>query len=143
MDNVSKRQAGFTPNSFATELKKFDPQIKTFFKGRQRRELEGLRRGLEASRRAQEASVTTPTGQALAGGLTGWAAFSDLGATLGLGGTAGGLGRLYESAPVRNALLKLTGTPKGSTAFEQALREANEALISGAQAMRSEASDTE
>lgn len=136
--DLSKRANGMTPNSFATELGKYNPQINAFFKGRDRRALEGLRRGLDATRRAQDASITTPTGQSLIGGLTGFAAFTDLGATLGLGGTAGGLARLYESAPVRNALLRLAGTRQGSTAFERALREANVALTSSAQAMKSE-----
>jgi hypothetical protein len=143
VSDLSSRQSGLTPNSFASQLKKYDPQIKVFFKGKERKQLEGLRRALEATRRAQDAAVTTPTGQSLAGGLTAYSAFTDLGATLGIGGTAGGLARLYESAPVRNALLKLSGAPKGSTAFEQALREVNESLLVAAQAMRSELQDRE
>jgi len=141
-DDLSKRQAGVTPNSFSSELKKYSTQIDTFFKGQDKKAMKGLSLALEATRRAQDSSLTTPTGQSLIGGLTGWAAFTDLGATLGLGGTAGGLARLYESAPVRSALLKLAGTKKGSTAFEQALREATESLSIAAQAMRSEVSDT-
>ena len=141
VSDLSGRQSGVTPNSFSSELKKYSPQIKTFFKGRDKKQLEGLGKALEATRRAQDAAISTPTGQSLTGGLAAYSAFTDLGATVGIGGTAGGLARLYESAPVRNALLKLSGTQKGSTAFETALREVNESLMIASQAMRSEIQD--
>jgi hypothetical protein len=141
VDDLGRRANGLTPNSFASELKKYGPQIGTFFKGKDKKQLEGLRRALEATRRAQEAAVTTPTGQQLLGAGTLAAAATDLGATIGLGGTAGGLARIYESAPVRNALLKLAGTPKGSSAFEQSLRELNEVLIPLTQTAQSEVPD--
>ena len=96
---------------------------------------------LDATRRAQEAAVTTPTGQQLLGAGTLAAAATDLGATAGLGGTVGGFARIYESAPVRNALLRLDSIPKGSTRFEQALSEAVSAISSAAQTARSEASE--
>ena len=134
--DLSKRQHGFTPNSFATELKKYGPQLKTFFKGTERRQLEGLRRVLDATRRAQEAAATTTTGQQLMAPLYGYALFTDLGATLGASGLIGGLSRLYESAPVRNALLRLGSMPKGSSAFEKALSEAQKVLNAAAQNLR-------
>lgn len=45
-----------------------------------------------------------------------------LGLGLGLGLGAGALANGYESAPVRDALIRLAGTPEGSTGFEQALK---------------------
>ena len=71
-----------TPNAFATEMKKFQPQINTFFKGEERKQLEGLQRLLDATRRAQDAAVTTPTGQQVLGAGTLAAAATDLGATV-------------------------------------------------------------
>ena len=138
VDSLSKRQAGITPNSFASELKKYDQQINQFFKGSERKQLQGLRLALEATRRAQDAAITTPTGQQLLGAGTAAAAVTDLGATILAGGTVGGIARLYESAPVRNALLKLASVPKGSTQFEKALLEVQTALSASAQSARDE-----
>ena len=138
VNDISRRASGFTPNSFASELKKYSPQINTFFKGEEKKQLEGLRRVLESTRRAQDAAISTPTGQQLSGGVTLAAAATDLGLTALIGGTTGGIARLYESAPVRNALLRLASVPKGSTKYEQALSEATSVLSSTAQAIRSE-----
>lgn len=136
--DLGKRQAGFSPTAFSGELKKYPHQVKIFFKGRDKAQLEGLRRILDTTKRAQEAGVSTPTGQQLIGGLTVGAAATDLGLTTLIGGTAGGAARLYESVPVRNALLKLAGTPKGSTAYEKALADARYVLNFAAQTMKSE-----
>ena len=141
VESVSKRAGGITPNSFATELKKYQPQINAFFKGEERKQLNGLQKALESTRRAQDASITTPTGQQLIGAGTLAAAATDLGLTTLIGGTTGGIARLYESAPVRNALLRLSAAPKGSTQFEKALLEFQTILSSSAQALRNEGLD--
>ena len=138
IDNISKRGAGITPNAFEAELKKFAPQVGTFFKGEEKKQLMGLAKALGATRRAQDAAIATPTGQQLIGAGTLAAAATDLGATILTGGTVGGIARLYESAPVRNALLALASVPKGSTAFEQALRNVQIAVNAAAQSERSE-----
>lgn len=138
VNNVSKRVGGITPNSFSTELKKFGPQVNTFFKGEERKALNGLQKALDATRRAQDAAISTPTGQQLIGAGTLAAAATDLGATILIGGTTGGIARLYESAPVRNALLRLSSAPKGSTQFEKALLEFQTILNSAAQASQNE-----
>jgi hypothetical protein len=143
VDNVSKRAGGMTPNAFATEMKKFQPQINTFFKGQERKQLEGLQKLLDATRRAQDAAVTTPTGQQVLGAGTLAAAATDLGATVLSGGTVGGIARLYESAPVRDSLLRLASVPKGSTQFEKALLDAQTALNAIAQSERSRQSGQE
>lgn len=137
-DNASSRAGGLTPNTFQTELNKIAKNTDEFFKGKDKRQLEGFKRLLSSTRRAQDAAVETPTGQQLIPIATGAAAVTDLGATLGLGGTAGGLARLYESAPVRNALLKLGSVPPGSDKYLKALAEAQTALSSAAQAGRRE-----
>lgn len=141
-DKLGGRSSGVTPNSFASELKKYDKEISIFFKGEERAQLEGLRRVLESTRRAQDAAVTTPTGQQLIGGLSIAGLYVDPLASLGLSMTIGGLSRLYESAPVRNALLRLASVPKGSTQYEKALAEAATALSVAAQTARSSESDS-
>lgn len=128
VDNISKRQAGFTPNSFSSELKKYGNQVDIFFKGKEKQQLKGLSRVLEATRRAQDAAVTTPTGQQLVGGLSVTGLYLDPVASLGAAGTVGGLARLYESAPVRNALLKLGSTRKGADTYGPTLLAAQIAL---------------
>lgn len=140
-ENASKRAGGVSPNSFSSELNKITKNTNVFFRGDQKKQLEGFKRLLESTRRAQDAAIETPTGQQMIGAGAGFAAFTDLGATLGLGGTAGGLARLYESAPVRNALLRLSSVPKSSDRYQQALSEAQSALTSSAQAIRAESEE--
>lgn len=128
VNDISKRQSGFSPNSFASELKKYGSQVDVFFKGNEKKQLEGLRRVLDATRRAQDAAVTTPTGQQLIGGLSVTGLYLDPAAALGTAGTLGGLARLYESAPVRSALLKLGSSPSRSDIYGPALLAAQIAL---------------
>jgi hypothetical protein len=137
VDTLNRRVAGLTPNSFATEMKKRGLSTNEFFRGEERKQLDGLLEVLNSTRRAQEAGVTTPTGQtllvpgAIVGVTSATGAITVLSA-LGLGV----LGRVYESAPVRNALVRLANTPKGSTAFEQSLQEAIQAITVASQAAR-------
>lgn len=140
VDTLSRRAAGITPNTFVSEMKKRGLSTDEFFRGEKRQQLDGLLDVLDATRRAQDAGITTPTGQSLlvpgslgfvaGGGVAGGAL--TIAATLGIGV----LGRVYESAPVRNALIRLANTPRGSTAFEKSLREATEAIAKSSQAVR-------
>lgn len=138
IDNLSKRQAGITPNTFASEMGKYGLQTGTFFKGEEKEALNGLLKVLNATRRAQDAAVLTETGQQLLGAGTLASAATNLPMTLGTAVTVGGLARIYESPPVRNALLRMNSIPKGSTQFEKALSEAMAALSSAGQASREE-----
>lgn len=136
--DLGRRANGATPTAFANEAKKYRPQINTFFKGKERAELEGLLRVLDATRRAQEANITTPTGQTLLGAGTAGAAVIDLGATLGTLGSLGAAARIYESPQVRNALLRLAAAPKGSRKYDQALEIAQTLLTDAVQVARSQ-----
>lgn len=136
--NLSRRSNGITPNSFASELKKFQPQINAFFKGDERKQLEGLSIALDATRRAQDAGVTTPTGQSLWGAFFGGGTVAKPELAIPAMVGAGGAGRLYESAPVRNALLKLASVPKGSTEFDKALTAVFESVTVAAQASKTQ-----
>lgn len=125
----ASRGGELSVNQFLTKLNQNDKALQTFFRGRDRKELEGLRRALEATRSAQDAAVNPPTGQRLAPYLVGGGAIADLGLTIaGTLGSAIGY-KVYQSKPVRNALLKLANTPKGSSAFEKALSDLNSALL--------------
>ena len=125
----ASRGGELSVNQFLTKLNQNDKALQTFFRGRDRKELEGLRNALEATRSAQDAAVNPPTGQRLAPYLVGGGAIADLGLTIaGTLGSAIGY-KAYQSKPVRNALLKLANTPKGSSAFEKALSDLNSALL--------------
>jgi hypothetical protein len=102
---------------FVSQVDKLGPQFGIFFKGDDKRRIEGLTRVLGATRRAAEAGVAPPTGvqavapvTALAAGQVGGSA---LGGAAALGG-AGLMARLYESPMVRNLLLRLPSTKVGS-----------------------------
>lgn len=125
----ASRGGELSVNMFLKKLRDNDKALQTFFRGRDRKELEGLRNALEATRSAQDAAVNPPTGQRLAPYLVGGGAIADLGLTIaGTLGSAIGY-KAYQSKPVRNALLKLANTPKGSSAFEKALSDLNSALL--------------
>jgi hypothetical protein len=136
ISKIASSRVDLTPTGFAGEVKKNALQVNTFFKGEEKKSLDGLVKALDASKRAQDASVSTPTGQQLIGAVTLGAAATDLFATLGIGSAVGVTARLFESAPVRNALLKLSAAPKGSSSFEKALSELNAILLPSAVAMR-------
>ena len=136
VDDASKLKDGLTPNSFVSRLNKYDSQIDVFFKGEEKKELQGLMRVLDATKRAQEAAVTTPTGQQLIGGLSIAGLYLDPAAAITSAGTIGGLARLYESAPVRNALLKLGSLPMNSNKYAESLLAAQFAIFAAANADR-------
>lgn len=143
INDLSRRSSGVSPNSFASELKKYGAQVDVFFKGGDKRQLVGLGRVLEATRRAQDAAVTTPTGQQLIGGLSVTGLYLDPIATVGTAGTLGGLARIYESAPVRNALLRLGSVPQGSDKYAQALLNAQIAVNAAVQQESGQSAGTE
>ena len=137
-DNAQKRAGGLTPSVFSSELNKIAKNTDVFFRGKDKKQLEGFKRLIDATRQAQAAAVETKSGQQLIPYATGAAAITDLGATLLGGGTVGGLTRIYESAPMRDALLRLASVPKGSDKYLIALSDAQSILTSSAQVARSE-----
>lgn len=135
VDKASRRAGGLTPNSFANELKKLDGPISAFFDREQKRQLKGLEVLLDGTRRAQDSSASTPTGQQLIPLIFGGAGGAEAVTTGGvpvvttlLTGTVGLAARAYESAAVRDILLRLASVPRGSTRFDQVLNEAVSAL---------------
>ena len=143
VDTLTKRKSGLTPNSFYREMKKMGMQSDVFFKGEEKKALNGLMKVLGSTTRAQDAAVATSTGQSLIGIFTGAGLVTHLAPTIAGGGTVGGLARLYESAPVRDALLRLDSAQVGSSAYEKALREATGIVSTYAQTLREEAAAEE
>lgn len=117
-----------SPARFTRELKNAGKKIGVAFEPADADRLTGLLRALQFTRRADQAAVTTPTGQALipllAGGLGGAGAYFVPGAT----GAAGALlstaiagARMYESKAVKNILVALSRTAPGSKAEQNVL----------------------
>jgi hypothetical protein len=133
---ASRGVGGLSPNSLATELKKAGPQIDVFFKARDKAQLIGLKNFMNATRRSQDAVVATPTGQSLAGLIAGGGIVANPTVTIPALATVGGLARVYESALVRNSMLKLSSLTKGTDAFDKAVIETTKAVTTAAQALK-------
>lgn len=128
---------GLTPDAFATQLRKHKKVIDVFFSGRDAQQLKGLEKLLMATRRGQAAGLETPTGQSM-WGILGVSALADAGASAGgMLATLGGISRVYESKPVRDALLRLSTVPRGVGNYDNAIIEAAAAINAAAHIYRS------
>ena len=129
-----------SPEKFISELRRLESQTGILFKGEQRKQLEGLKQVLSATKRAGEAGVQTATGQQLYAPLGAAAAGSligDFGATLAAGASVGALARAYESPVVRNAMIRIGSAPKSEASKRLALQLARQ-MSAGAQSARSQ-----
>lgn len=126
-----------SPEKFLSAMNKLKPQVGVFFKGDQRKQLDGLINYLDYTRQAAKAPTLTNSGQQLFQ-LAPAAGAADVLTTGGAGiaatGTIGAMARVYESKPVRDILIKMSTVPKGSTQFERLSAELNRLITSGAQA---------
>ncbi len=117
-------QAGgeaISPDRFANAVKRLGSQTGVFFKADDLKEVEGLVRVLDATKRAGQAAVTPPTGiqTVIPVGAAGLASFFGGGlegflGAVGTGAGVGGAARLYESKPVRDILMKIPLSVAGS-----------------------------
>lgn len=132
IDNIS-------PEKFMTAMRRYQTQTGIAFKGDERRQLEGLKQVLAATKRAGEAGVQTATGQQLYAPVGAAAAGSlfGFGGSLAAGGAVGLLARAYESAPIRNALIRIGSAPSSDASKRLALEFARQ-LNAGAQSARSQ-----
>jgi len=114
------------PDRFANALNRQNRMqaIDVFFEGADKEALQGFVKLLDATRRAQQAGVVTPTGQQLVPFAVGGAAFSEPMIAAISTATLSGIGRFYESAGMRNFLLKLNNVKPGSRQ-EMALLESS------------------
>jgi hypothetical protein len=106
-----------SPDRFANELKRLSKSVGVFFKDEELDRVQGLVRALNVTKRASEAAASPATGVQLAIPV-GAAVLTDIlggaGAATATGATVGFAARAYESAPVRNMLLKINKTIAGS-----------------------------
>ncbi|EIH2487399.1 lytic transglycosylase domain-containing protein [Salmonella enterica subsp. enterica serovar Schwarzengrund] len=131
-------KSGGSPDQFLRQVNLMSNQTGIAFKGRDAAYLKGIKNYLEATKRAGQAGVTTPTVQQTIPFILGIGTVTNH-ALVGVGGGYGLLARMYESEPARNAMLRLANTPRGSTAFEKALAEVERAVNSFAQGAKSDA----
>ncbi|EIU7556593.1 hypothetical protein LHV18_13665 [Providencia rettgeri] len=119
-------KANGSPQTMVTQLNQLINQsngqiFNTVFNPRQRQIVEGIRDVLEATERASTANAVTQTGMSLltptriaSGLLTGGIATT-------IEGGMGLIARMYESPRIRNMLLRMHNTPRGSTARDRAI----------------------
>jgi len=124
------------PNNFLRALNQESTRkaTKTFFRGPDDKALRGFKKLLEATKRAQDASVATPTGQQLLPFAAGGAAIASPIATLGSLGTVSAAARIYESAAFRNSLLKMANLKTGTKAFSKEVAKISLVINSAVQA---------
>ena len=115
-----------SPQKFKEQVKALGASIGVMFKGAELDQVRGLARILNLTKRASEAGVSPATGiqnwynLTLMGLGAGTASAGFLGGMSGLGSTLGAVAsfaaftRAYESAAVRNILIKLSKTKKNS-----------------------------
>jgi len=118
-DALQKATTGageINPTRFASELQKRGTSIGVLFNGRDLEDVQGLVKILNLTRRAQEASVVTSTGQ-MGVPFIGAATLGELfgaGGALVAGAVPGLMARIYESALNRNILTRISRAPAGS-----------------------------
>ncbi|HGP0980349.1 TPA: lytic transglycosylase domain-containing protein [Klebsiella aerogenes] len=122
-----------SPDQFLRQLNIMSNQTGIAFKGQDAAYIKGLKNYLEETKRAGQAGVVTPTGQATIPFILGGASVANPKMLAVMGGYAG-LARLYESKIARNALLKMASTTRGSTDFEKAAAKVSEVINSTLQA---------
>ncbi|EFL1001038.1 injection protein, partial [Escherichia coli] len=118
---------------FINEMKRNRKQAETFFRGEHGKQLDGIMKYLDSTRQAATAAASPLTGQMVAGPaalITALASVTNpmFAKVAAVGAGIGMAGRGYESRAMRNALLKLANTPKGSTAYDRAIRRVSETL---------------
>lgn len=112
-----------SPEKFLSEMDRLKNQSSVFFRGDDKKVLDGAINYLKATQQAAKSAVTTKSGQELIapGAIAG--IIADVKYTGGVGtavfGTLGASARLYESKPVRNLMIRMANVPPNSTAFEK------------------------
>ncbi|EIS4676010.1 lytic transglycosylase domain-containing protein [Escherichia coli] len=131
-------KSGGSPDQFLRQLNILQNQTGITFKGQEAAYLKGLKNYLQSTQQAAKAAVTTPTGQQTIPFIIGYGTAMNP-ATTGAAVSYGLLARAYESEPFRNAMLRMANTPRGSTAFEKAMQQAQKAINAMTQGAKSDA----
>jgi hypothetical protein len=150
LDESGFFRGDLNPDRLATALNKTNRRqaIDVFFTGQDKKQLDGLTRLLDATRRAQQSSAAPATGvQAvpfLAGGAvaTG-AAVTDTVTTLGTVGALSAIAKAYESKPFRTLLLKIANSKPGSKIETGLLDATVPGVLAGLQAAKAQQEQTE
>ncbi|ELY3771375.1 phage DNA ejection protein [Cronobacter dublinensis] len=130
-------KSGGSPDQFLRQLNIMSNQTGIAFKGEDAAYIRGLKNYLESTKQASRAGVSTPTGQQAVPLIMGFGAAAN--PTAAAAGVSYGLiARMYESKTVRNAMLRLANTPRGSSAFEKAAADVATAIKSLAQGAKSD-----
>lgn len=137
MRRARDADGNINPQRFVKVIGELDPQVKTFFTPADMQTLDGLKRVMDITKRAQQATFVPRTGEQLLpftfGGM--------LGSWLGLGGTvaaAGGIGaaaRAYESKAMRTLLVALSKS-KPNSVQEKAILQKIKNITTAAQQSR-------
>lgn len=120
LDDAIKKAGGIdslSPEKFRSQLEKRGESVNVFFRGEEKKQIDGLLRALEITKRAGEFAAHPPTGAQLyapVGAAVLTDLFGGMGAGLVSGATIGGMARVYESTTVRNILQKLPSVKQGS-----------------------------
>ncbi|ELQ6160052.1 lytic transglycosylase domain-containing protein [Cronobacter dublinensis] len=131
-------KSGGSPDQFLRQLNIMSNQTGIAFKGEDAAYIRGLKNYLESTKQAARAGVSTPTGQQAVPLIIGFGtAINPKAAAIGV--SYGLMARMYESKAVRNAMLRLANTPRGSSAFEKAVADVAAAIKSVSQGAKSEA----
>lgn len=130
-------KSGGSPDQFLRQLNIMSNQTGIAFKGEDAAYIRGLKNYLESTKQAARAGVSTPTGQQAVPLIMGFGAAAN--PTAAAAGVSYGLiARMYESKAVRNAMLRLANTPRGSSAFEKAAADVAAAIKALSQGAKSE-----
>ncbi len=115
---------------FINELHRTRKQAGSFFKGEHGKRLEGVVKYLDSTREAAVGAASPLTGQLMAGPAALASLLNPIAAKAVATGAGVGLtGRAYESKIMRNAMLRLANTPRGSAAYDRAISQVSDALI--------------
>lgn len=126
MDKAVDASGNISVEKFINQMHKNRKQASTFFRGEHGKQLDGIIKYLDSTREAARAAASPLNGQLLATPtalLTGVASIMNpaVAKAATVGASVGVAGRAYESRAMRNALLRLANTPKGSTAYDRAI----------------------
>ncbi|EOA7944827.1 injection protein [Escherichia coli] len=148
VDKATDPSGNISVEKFINALHRNRKQSATFFKGVHGKELDGVIKYLNDTRHAAKANVQNLNGQQLygllvGGGIINAAVLAGMLKTAAFvvpaAGAVGGAAKAYESPVIRNALLRLANTPKGSTAYDRAISTVTQSLTTAAQASQKEA----
>lgn len=127
-----------SPDQFLRQVNLLEKHTGIAFKGEDRAYLMGLKKYIETTNRAGRSVTETLSGQQNIPYILGVGTVYNP-AVAGAAGGFGLLARIYESEPVRNSLLRLANTQKGTLRYENAIQNATQLINSVAQGAKSNA----